>query len=168
VGVGAPNLTVTMRPGPQMRNSVFETVLGAVVVCAAGIFLFFALNATGNGGSGQEYTVTARFNSVIGIERGSDVRMSGVKIGRVSKLDFDAERYEAVLKLSLRSDIQLRDDASAKISQDGLLGGAYVALQPGGGFDVIAADGTGEITQTQGSVDLLTLFAQFAGGQGGN
>ena len=52
--------------------------------------------------------------------------------------------------------------------QDGLLGGAYVALQPGGGFDVIAADGTGEITQTQGSVDLLTLFAQFAGGQGGN
>ena len=48
-----------------------------------------------------------------------------------------------------------------------LLGGGGEEVL-GGGFDVIAADGTGEITQTQGSVDLLTLFAQFAGGQGGN
>ncbi len=146
-----------------MRNSIFETALGAVVVLVAGAFLFFALNASGSSSSASEYAVTARFNSVIGIERGSDVRMAGVKVGRVTKLDFDPQRSEAVIRLTLRDDIELRDDASARIAQDGLLGGAYVAINPGGGFDVIAADGTGEITQTQGSVDLLTLFAQFAG-----
>lgn len=151
-----------------MRNSVFETALGGVVVLVAAFFLFFALSASGTGGTGGEYAVSARFSSVIGIERGSDVRMAGVKIGRVTEVEFDPERSEAVVVLSVRKDIELRDDASARISQDGLLGGAFVALSPGGGFDVIAVDGTGVITQTQGSVDLLTLFAQFAGGEGGN
>ena len=48
-----------------------------------------------------------------------------------------------------------------------LLGGAYVALEPGGSFDNIPQDGSGEIQYTRGSVDLLTLFASFASG-GGN
>ncbi len=148
-----------------MRNSVFETIIGILVVGIAGGFLFFALNSTESGGGTGQYKVSARFDSVIGIERGSDVRMAGVKVGSVSELDFDAKRDEALLRLSIRDDIELRDDANARISQDGLLGGAYVSINPGGGFDTIAADGTGEISDTQGSVDLLTLFAQFANQQ---
>lgn len=140
-----------------MRNAAFETILGALVIMAAIVFLVFSLQQNAGSASGGQYAVTARFDSVSGIERGSDVRMAGVKIGSVVDISYDPERDEASLKLTLRKDIALRDDANAAISQDGLLGGAYVAVNPGGGFDAIPADGTGEILDTQGSVDLLTL-----------
>ena len=154
-----------------MRESFFETLIGAIVVGVAGFFLWFAL-ARGGDSSGMganQYEVTARFNSVSGISRGSDVRIAGVKAGVVKTIDGDPQTFEAILKLSLDSKWELPDDTDARISTDGLLGGAYIALEPGAGFDVIPQDGTGEIQFTRGSVDLLTLFASFAsGGSGGN
>jgi phospholipid/cholesterol/gamma-HCH transport system substrate-binding protein len=154
-----------------MRESFFETLIGAIVVGVAGFFLWFAL-ARGGDSSGvgaNQYEVTARFNSVSGISRGSDVRIAGVKAGVVKTIDGDPQTFEAILKLSLDSKWELPDDTDARISTDGLLGGAYIALEPGAGFDVIPQDGTGEIQFTRGSVDLLTLFASFAsGGSGGN
>ncbi|MGE6696336.1 outer membrane lipid asymmetry maintenance protein MlaD [Hyphomonas sp. NPDC076900] len=152
-----------------MRESFFETLIGAVVVGVAGFFLWFAL-ARGGDSSGMganQYEVTARFNSVSGISRGSDVRIAGVKAGVVKSIDGDPQTFEAVLKLALDTKWELPDDTDARISTDGLLGGAYVALEPGAGFDNIAQDGTGEIQFTRGSVDLLTLFASFASGGGG-
>lgn len=152
-----------------MRESFFETLIGAIVVGVAGFFLWFAL-ARGGDSSGvgpDQYEVTARFNSVSGISRGSDVRIAGVKAGVVKTIDGDPQTFEAILKLSLDSKWELPDDTDARISTDGLLGGAYIALEPGAGFDVIPQDGTGEIQYTRGSVDLLTLFASFASGGGG-
>lgn len=153
-----------------MRESFFETLIGAVVVGVAGFFLWFAL-ARGGDSSGMganQYEVTARFNSVSGISRGSDVRIAGVKAGVVKSIDGDPQTFEAVLKLALDSKWELPDDTDARISTDGLLGGAYIALEPGAGFDNIPQDGTGEIQFTRGSVDLLTLFASFASGGGGS
>lgn len=152
-----------------MRESFFETLIGAIVIGVAGFFLWFAL-ARGGDSSGvgaSQYEVTARFNSVSGISRGSDVRIAGVKAGVVKSIDGDPKTFEAVLKLALDSKWELPDDTDARISTDGLLGGAYIALEPGAGFDNIAQDGTGEIQYTRGSVDLLTLFASFASGGGG-
>jgi phospholipid/cholesterol/gamma-HCH transport system substrate-binding protein len=68
--------------------------------------------------------------------------------------------------ISLDEKWALPEDTDARVSTDGLLGGAYVALEPGGSFDNIPQDGTGEIKYTRGSVDLLTLFASFASGSG--
>lgn len=151
-----------------MRESFFETLIGAVVVGVAGFFLWFALARGGDSAAigANQYEVTARFNSVSGISRGSDVRIAGVKAGVVKTIDGDPETFEAVLKLSLDSKWALPDDTDARISTDGLLGGAYIALEPGAGFDTIAQDGSGEIIYTRGSVDLLTLFASFASGGG--
>lgn len=153
-----------------MRESFFETLIGAVVVGVAGFFLWFALARGGDssGMGGQQYEVTARFNSVSGISRGSDVRIAGVKAGVVKSIDGDPRTFEAVLKLALDSKWELPDDTDARISTDGLLGGAYIALEPGAGFDNIPQDGSGEIQFTRGSVDLLTLFASFASGGGGS
>ncbi|ABI75724.1 mammalian cell entry protein homolog [Hyphomonas neptunium ATCC 15444] len=152
-----------------MRESIFETLIGAIVIGVAGFFLWFALARGGDAASvsANQYEVTARFNSVSGISRGSDVRIAGVKAGVVKSIDGDPETFEAVLKLALDSKWALPDDTDARISTDGLLGGAYIALEPGAGFDTIAQDGTGEIMYTRGSVDLLTLFASFASGSGG-
>ena len=152
-----------------MRESIFETLVGAVVVAVAAVFLWFALAVGGDAeASGDQYTVIARFNNVSGISRGSDVRIAGVKAGVVKSIEGDPERFEAVLTLALDKKWELPDDTDARISTDGLLGGSYIGLEPGGGFDVIPQDGTGEIQYTRGSVDLLTLFASFAGGGGGD
>jgi len=152
-----------------MRESVFETLVGGLVVAVAGVFLWFALAVGGDGEvKGDQYNVLARFNNASGISRGSDVRIAGVKAGVVKSIEGDPQRFEALLTLSLDKKWELPDDTDARISTDGLLGGSYIALEPGGGFDTIAQDGTGEIIYTRGSVDLLTLFASFAGGGGGD
>ncbi|MGH1420920.1 MAG: outer membrane lipid asymmetry maintenance protein MlaD [Hyphomonas sp.] len=152
-----------------MRESLFETLVGAIVVCVAGAFLWFALDRGSDGQttSGQ-YDLTARFNNVSGISRGSDVRIAGVKAGVVKAIDGDAERFEAVVVMSIDEKWALPDDSDARISTDGLLGGSYVAIEPGGGFDTLAQDGSGELQYTRGSVDLLTLFASFASGGAGS
>jgi phospholipid/cholesterol/gamma-HCH transport system substrate-binding protein len=150
-----------------MRESAFETLVGAIVVAVAAIFLWFALARGGDAqASTNQYDVTARFNNVSGLARGSDVRIAGVKAGVVKAIDGDPERYEAVVTLALDSKWALPDDTDARISTDGLLGGAYIALEPGAGMEMIAQDGKGEIQYTRGSVDLLTLFASFATGSG--
>lgn len=152
-----------------MRESLFETLIGLGVVLAAGGFMSYALaNGTDGATSSENYEVTARFNNVSGITRGSDVRLAGVKVGVVQSVEADYVRAEAVLRLAVASGLELPDDTDARITSDGLLGGAYIALEPGGGFDVIATDGTGEIVYTRGSVDLLTLVGSFASSLGGD
>ncbi len=150
-----------------MRESMFETLVGALVVVVAGVFLWFAIARGGRASAGPDtYELEARFNNVSGIERGSDVRIAGVKAGVVKSIVGDPKRFEAVMMMSVDKKWELPDDTDARISTDGLLGNSYVALEPGGSFDNIPQDGSGEIKYTRGSVDLLTLFASFASGGG--
>ena len=152
-----------------MRESLFETLIGALVVAVAGVFLWFAIGqGTDVKASGDQYQVTARFNNISGVSRGTDVRIAGVKAGIVKAVEGDPKRFEAVVTLSVDDKWDLPEDTDARVSTDGLLGGSYVALEPGGSFDNIAKDGSGEIIYTRGSVDLLTLFASFASGNGGD
>lgn len=139
-----------------------ETLLGAAVaIVAVGFFAFAAAQAGQSGASGG-YDLTARFQRVDGVNVGSDVRVSGVKVGVVRAVALDPETYLAQLTLAIDSDVQVLDDSTARIASDGLLGGAYVAIEPAG-FDVLPPGG--EIPNTQGAVDLLTLFASFAQSQ---
>ncbi|MBR9805837.1 MAG: outer membrane lipid asymmetry maintenance protein MlaD [Alphaproteobacteria bacterium] len=152
-----------------MRESLFETLIGALVVAVAGAFLWFAIGkGTDVKASSDQYEVTARFNNISGVSRGTDVRIAGVKAGIVKAVEGDPKRFEAVVTMTLDEKWALPEDTDARISTDGLLGGSYVALEPGGSFDNIPQDGSGEIIYTRGSVDLLTLFASFASGSGGN
>ena len=151
-----------------MRNSIFETILVAVVILVAGIFLVFALNSTDSSGTNGSYELQARFNDVTGIVPGSDVMVAGVKVGRVLDIEMDAERFEAVVTLSMDESVTLPDDSDARVISN-LFGGAHVAVEAGGGgYGDLPKDGSGEIMFTRGSVDILTLFASFAGGQGGD
>ncbi len=162
-----------------MRESIFETLIGAVVLAVAGVFLWFALARGGESASSPSGSVEigARFNSVSGIERGTDVRLAGVKVGTVRAIGLDMDRAEALVTMAVSKDLMPLDDGtSARIQAEGLLGGNYINLEPAAGFDVIepcpageelfGESGCGEILYTQGSVDLLTLFASFASGSG--
>jgi len=165
-----------------MRESFVETLIGAAVVIVAGVFLWFALARGGDVPTGDaDRELGARFSSVSGIDRGADVRIAGVKVGVVRAIRLDNETNEALLTMNVNSGINIFEDAVARIQTDGLLGGAYIALDPG--YDAFSLgpvgqcgasetlfDGTGcsMVANTQGSVDLLTLFASFANGGGGD
>jgi phospholipid/cholesterol/gamma-HCH transport system substrate-binding protein len=138
-----------------------ETLLGAAVALVAIGFFAFAAAQAGQAVGGGAYEISARFDRVDGIAVGSDVRVSGVKVGVVRAVALDPETYRARLTLALNDDVHVLSDSTARIATDGLLGGAHVAIEPAG-LDPLPKGG--EILNTQGSIDLLTLFASFAQG----
>jgi phospholipid/cholesterol/gamma-HCH transport system substrate-binding protein len=147
-----------------MANSnAFETIIGAIVVAVAAGFLYFMYTSTG-AGSVAGYEVTARFSSADGISSGTDVRLHGIKIGTVSGLSLDPKTYYAVARLSIGNDVKIPDDSSVKITSSGFLGSNYVAIQPGGSEKMVAQGG--ELTNTQGAVDVMGLIGRAVMGGG--
>jgi phospholipid/cholesterol/gamma-HCH transport system substrate-binding protein len=147
-----------------MSRNLLETLLGAIVLIVAIGFLLFAYNTSQvkeNGG----YELIARFDKVDGLERGSDVRISGIKVGSVLDQTLDPETYRAEVRFSLREDIQLPADTSAAVVSNGLLGGKYLALIPGGDIEMLEPGG--EVTLTQSAVNLEDLIGHMIFNQGG-
>ncbi|QPH53258.1 outer membrane lipid asymmetry maintenance protein MlaD [Pontivivens ytuae] len=146
-----------------MQN-VAETVIGAVVLVAAGGFLAYAAQTADVGRVGNGYMLTAAFRTADGVGSGTDVRMSGVKIGTVTGVSLDPQTFEAVTTLSLETEVQIPEDSDARILSESLLGGNYVSITPGAS-DFMLEDGAA-ILNTQGSVSLLDLMIAFGTGQG--
>jgi phospholipid/cholesterol/gamma-HCH transport system substrate-binding protein len=151
-----------------MGRSVFETILGAVVLGIAGLFLGFAYS-TSNVQRVQGYTVSANFPMIDGVKDGTDVRLNGVKIGSIEglKLNTDAgpNQFLVTVNMSIRPDIKLPEDTMAMIASESLLGGKYMSLEPGIEDDFIKTDGTGRITRTQAPMRLDDLIGQVIYGQ---
>lgn len=113
-----------------MNRSVIETILGAVVLLVAGVFLAFAYNATDiRPAGGVNYQ--ARFNAVDGLAVGADVRIGGVKVGTVTDQKIDPQMYQAVVTVSLDNDVKVPEDSALSIASSGLLGDKYVKIEPG-------------------------------------
>ncbi|MCW8914726.1 MAG: outer membrane lipid asymmetry maintenance protein MlaD [Magnetovibrio sp.] len=119
------------------RNAV-ETVLGAAVLLVAAVFVYVATN-TAQIKAVAGYEITARFFKVGGLTKGSDVRVSGIKIGTVLSNTLDPVTFDAVVTMSIRPDIQLPTDTTATIASSGMLGDKYVMLMPGEAGDKLAA-----------------------------
>ncbi len=151
-----------------MRESLFETLVGLAVVAVAAVFLFFSLSQRSEAAPRDSYSLSAKFNRIDGISTGSDVRLAGVKVGAVTAIDLDPKSYKAVVKFSMRDGVQVPDDSTAQVVSDGLLGGAYIGIMVGGSPDYLAADGTGTVEFTRGSVDLLTVLSEVASSAAGN
>ncbi len=129
-----------------MGRNAIETVLGAVVLAVAGMFVFFAYN-TAQVEAVNGYNVSAAFYKVGGLSTGSDVRVSGIKVGTVISRQLDLETYNAVVTMSISSDVKLPVDTVAAIGSEGILGGMYVRLQPGQEKSYIESGGA--ITKTK-------------------
>lgn len=140
-----------------MSNRLVESLAGAAVIAVAIGFAAYSYSRAGIE-EVEGYEISANFNRVDGLNVGNDVRISGVKVGTVTSQDLNPQSFMAVVKMSVRSDIELPADSSAKIASDGLLGGKFIALEPGGDIDMITPGG--EIQYTQGSVNLEDLIGQ--------
>jgi phospholipid/cholesterol/gamma-HCH transport system substrate-binding protein len=143
--------------GKEMKSNTFEAIVGAVVIFLAVVFLFVGFSSMKLKKS-NNYNLSALFNRIDGIKLGSDVRMSGIKIGTVTKQELDNSTFEAKVFMSIDSKISIPDDSSAKITTDGLLGGNYISIEPGGS-DIYLSNNE-EIFFTQGAVDLIGLVGE--------
>jgi phospholipid/cholesterol/gamma-HCH transport system substrate-binding protein len=139
-----------------MKNNLLESLIGFVVILIAIIFFVYSYTMMGNKNSSKTYEITAVFNEVSGLMSGSDVRLSGIKIGSVTSQTLNADTFDAVVSMQINNDIKIPTDSSAKISAEGLLGGNYISIEPGGS-DEILSDGD-VIEFTQGSIDLIGLL----------
>ncbi len=140
-----------------MKSNTFEAIVGAVVIFLAVVFLFVGFSSMKLKKS-NNYNLSALFNIIDGIKLGSDVRMSGIKIGTVTKQELDNSTFEAKVFMSIDSKISIPDDSSAKITTDGLLGGNYISIEPGGS-DIYLSNNE-EIFFTQGAVELIGLVGE--------
>jgi phospholipid/cholesterol/gamma-HCH transport system substrate-binding protein len=132
--------------------------MGAVVLVVAAVFLFFAYS-TSQLRAVSGYELTADFERIDGIKEGSDVRVSGIKVGSVVAGTLDPKTFLATVRLTVEPSIKLPDDTVAEIVSDGLLGSKYLSLTPGGSEKDIPPGG--RIRYTQSSVSLEHLIGQM-------
>jgi len=141
-----------------MKQNLLETFIGFLVLGIALAFLIYTYQVQ-NREVTEEYTLSCTFQSVDGINKGSDVDIAGIIIGKVSSLTLDPKTYNAVLTLSVDKKVKIPTDSRAAITSSGFLGGKYVSITPGGD-DAFLEDGA-QIKYTQSSINLESLIGKF-------
>ena len=140
-----------------MGKTLLETLIGAVVLVVAIAFITMAYTRS-DVKTVKGYTALAQFTAIDGLNVGDDVRISGIKVGSVTDQTLDYDYFRAIVHMSIDPAIELPEDTTAAVVSEGLLGGKYVALEPGD--DELITD-SGEITLTQSSVNLESLLGKF-------
>ena len=144
-----------------MGRNVVETIVGGLVLVVAALFVFYAFGKSDRAGP-DGYEVIARFGRIDGLKRGSDVTLSGVKVGTVTDIALDRKTYQAIVRMAVSSSVDLPTDTNAKIVSESLLGGMGIVLEPGADKKMLAPGG--EIANTQDSIPLTELIAKFVFG----
>ena len=144
-----------------MNNSEkFEFICGLAVillVAVIGLKIYSVRTYIGNFESAQK--ITAKFSSVEGIDIGSKVKISGIKVGSVSNVSIDKESFRAIVEIKIDKSLKLPRDTSIKVSSDGILGGKFLNIIPGD-EEIFIEDG-GSIQITNCSVNLEELLSKF-------
>lgn len=145
-----------------MSGHTSEVIVGGVVLAAAIGFLAYVGNATGFAEGNSGYPLTASFRSLQGVVVGTDVKLAGVKIGTVTDIDLNAATFRADTSFEVKNGIDIPDDSAVVISSEGLLGGNFVEILPGGSpFNL---EPGAEIEDTQGAISLVNLLMKFVTG----
>ena len=141
-----------------MRYSSIEILMGAVVLVTAIFFLILGMQSIDKNQT-DGYNISLIFGSSAGLKNGDDVKISGINVGKITKLELNQEDYNAKVKIIVNNDIKIPDDSSAKIASSSLLGGNFLDIIPGsseqnlGPNDVIY-----DTTDTLSFTDMLGKF----------
>ena len=140
-----------------MQRNMLETVMGAIVLLTAVAFVSLAYEAANIRGT-DGYELEAEFGATGGLSVGDDVRISGIKVGRVSRQELDPVTYAARIVMSLDERIRIPADSSARITAASLLGGNYLELIPGADEEMMQP---GEVIyDTRDPVSLTDLLGK--------
>jgi phospholipid/cholesterol/gamma-HCH transport system substrate-binding protein len=143
----------------MLRRKTTEILAGLLVLMVAFGFLAYALAHSGQNSVGAGYTLFARFDNIAGLNVGAPVRLAGVQVGRVEQETVDPKTYLANVRMTIRKGVLLPRDSSVTVSSESLLGGEYLAIDPGADAAMLEPGQT--ITITQGAVSLETLLGKF-------
>jgi phospholipid/cholesterol/gamma-HCH transport system substrate-binding protein len=142
-----------------MKNSAIEVFTGALVLVIALVFLLYGYTFLNKNNSLGSYNVFAKFDRVDGLIEGNDVKLGGVKIGKIKTMSVDPKSYQIVVSIDVNENIALPTDTSAEINSDGFLGGKYLSLVPGGASDYLKSGM--QINYTQSSVSIEQLIGKY-------
>ncbi|MDH3533996.1 MAG: outer membrane lipid asymmetry maintenance protein MlaD [Gammaproteobacteria bacterium] len=146
----------------MQQTRTVEVGTGLFVLLGFGALFFLTTQTTGGNDfkADETYTVQARFENIGSLKERAPVSMSGVTIGRVTDVEFDALSLEAVVTFVIDSRYDaIPDDSDAAVLTAGLLGAQYLGLQPGGS-ETYLEDGS-EVLFTQSAVVLENLIGKY-------
>ncbi|MGD9301556.1 MAG: outer membrane lipid asymmetry maintenance protein MlaD [Desulfobacterales bacterium] len=149
-----------------MKKYSKETLVGIFVVIGLVCIGYMTVKLGNVGFFGEStYSLYAKFNTVTGLREGNPVNMLGLEIGRVQKFTMDQENQQVLVEFKINRGIEIYDDAIASIKTEGLIGDKYVAVDPGGGGDLLANGDS--ITDTNSPTDIMDLVSKYAFGDVG-
>ena len=144
-----------------MKINILDAFLGFTVLLITGLFLFYVyITLDTKLFKSDGFRLHARFENIDGIVTGSKVKLSGVNIGTVKSISLEPESYYAFITMNFDKKFRFPDDTEASVQLEGLLGGSYISILPGGSDVMLLNDQ--EILYTQGSTSLLNLMLKFA------
>ena len=144
-----------------MKINFLDAFLGSVVLLITGAFIFYVyVTVDSKFLKSDVFRLHARFENIDGIVTGSKVKLSGVNIGTVQSIALEPDNFYAFITMDFDKEYSFPDDTEASVQLEGLLGGSYISILPGGS-DVFLLNNQ-EILYTQGSTSLLNLMLKFA------
>ncbi len=143
-----------------MKRSTIETVLGAVVLIAALIFMIYSYSVADiKSNVSDGYQINANFSTTGGLGKGAVVTISGVQVGTVQRVVLDEQSYNARVEILIKDGVKIPSDSSATITSESLMGGKVLNIQPGA--DDTMLENNGQIEYTQAPQSLEELLGKF-------
>jgi phospholipid/cholesterol/gamma-HCH transport system substrate-binding protein len=143
-----------------------EVIVGAAVVAiAAALAILIHFWPQIAGGSG--YDLDAKLAKTDGLAVGSEVRVSGVKVGSITGLVLDPINYLATVHMNIQGKIKLPVDSTLQVMTSEIIGNPYVAIFPGKAAVMLPSNGM--IARSCGSEDVMAMVGRVGlnNGQGG-
>ena len=148
-----------------MQRNTLETLMGAIVLAAAIGFVTLVYEAADIQGD-DGFEIIAEFGSTGGLSVGDDVRISGIKVGRIIEQSLDPVTYSARIAMAIAPEVQIPADTSARITAASLLGGNYLELMPGADSEMLASGAV--IYDTRDPVSISDLLGKMVFSSGNN
>ena len=109
-----------------------RNILVGIFIVILGVGLLVYSSRGGVESSAEGYELRAIYQGIDGVALGTDVLLAGIKIGKVTKLEYVADGHRAEISMRIRNEILLPTDSVAMIISSGMLGTKYIKLEPGG------------------------------------
>lgn len=140
-------------------NANLMKLIGFIVVTV--VTSAFVLLTVDNSVGEATHNYKAVFTDAFGLQSGDDVRIAGVRVGRINSLSANSEG-QAVVSFSVEKDVPMRTSDFAELRYRDLLGRRYLNIEDTSRNGTTMAPGSSiPISRTQQAVDLTTLFNGF-------
>jgi phospholipid/cholesterol/gamma-HCH transport system substrate-binding protein len=145
-----------------VQKRYVEVIVGLFMLSGLVALLLLALKVSGltQGAASDYYRLTAEFDNIGALKERAPVRIAGVRIGQVEKIELHNKHFRAKVTLLVNNkDNNLPTDTAASILTEGLLGSNYISLTPG--FEADLLKNGDAIMTTHPALILENLIGQL-------